>query len=103
MWYIQPLKYHFMDMIVILMMLCYNNHIDMQDTAPTGIGPFWGGEQGGVAVGPGVCGGGREDSEERLLRGGHGQVPAGGSHHGPVQTPQHRAADRHCDTKRTGR
>ena len=75
---------------------------NLQDTAPTGIGSFWGGEQGGVAVRPGACGGGREDSEERLLRGGHGQVPARGSHHGPVQTPQHRAATRSGHSRRTG-
>ena len=36
-----------------------------------------------------ICGGGSEDAAGSNLRGGHCQVPSGGSHHGPVQTPQH--------------
>ena len=37
-------------------------------------------------------GGGSENATARSPRGGCCQVPAGGSHHGPVQTPQYCAA-----------
>ena len=55
------------------------NTVYWQDNRAPGLGSVWHSEQRGVA-GAGWRGGGGEDAAGWDLRGGHGQVPAGGSH-----------------------
>ena len=61
----------------------------------SGLRPVWHGQQGGVAEPQLTTGGGHKDPQVVGQGGGQGQVPAGRSHHGPVQTPQRGQTPRH--------
>ena len=74
-----------------------------QDNKTSGVRPVWYSEPRYVAGRVTCYGGGCEDAAGRNLRGGHCQVPAGGSHHGPVQTPQHCGATWCSHSRKTGR
>ena len=76
------------DAVMWLILLMFVPLLIIQGSGSSWLRPVWDSGQRGVAVTRGWCGSGTEDAEPRSGGGGQGQVPAGGSHHGTVQSPK---------------